>query len=193
MKKIFKNSIVLVLLLSVLSSSATEISSLKNVEDGKTILFLTDVEEGEQLIIKDNLGLIVYKESISKDGNYSRAFDLTALPDGNYNFELDKHLRIQIIPFKVESNAVRFNKKAETVIHKPLVKEIEHSLYITKLALEKEPLKIALYYNNTLIHAETIENTQKIQRIYRLSEGKIGVYKLVFETNGRTFVEKVTL
>ncbi|WP_044401549.1 hypothetical protein [Lacinutrix sp. Hel_I_90] len=193
MKKIFKNSIVLVLLFTTLSSNATEISSLKNVEDGKTILFLTDVEEGEQLIIKDDLGLIVYKESISKDGNYSKAFDLTELPDGKYNFELDKHLRIQIIPFKVESNAVTFNKKAETVIHKPLVKESEQSLYITKLALEKEPLKIALYYNNTLIHAETIENTQKIQRIYKLSEGKIGVYKLVFETNGRTFVKKVTL
>lgn len=184
---------VLVLLFSMLFSNATELASLKNVEDGKTMLLLTKVIKGEQLIIKDHLGLIVYKEIISQDGTYNKAFDLTALPDGNYHFELDQFMRIQIIPFKVTSNMVTFHKKEETVIHKPYVKVQEQFLYITKLALEREPLHIALYYRNALIHTETIKNTQKIERAYKLSEANTGVYKLVFETNGRTFVEKVTL
>lgn len=197
MKKVLKNSIVLVMLFTMLCSNATEISSLKNVEDGKTTLFLTNVKQGEQLIIKDVLGLIIYKELISQDGNYNKAFDLTSLPNGDYNFELDKQMQIQIIPFKVEFNTVKFNKDKETIINKPFVKVKDNMLYITQLALELEPLKIDLYYNAddvlNLIHTEKIENTKQIQRIYKLLKDKKGDYKLVFKTNGRTFENNITI
>lgn len=194
MKKVMKKGIVLVMLFTMLCSNATEVSSLKNLEDGKTTLILNNVKIGEQLIIQNELGIILYKELISKDGNYSKGFDLTNLPDGNYNFELDKQMQIKIIPFRVNSSIVVFSKVDEVVINKPHVRVKDQHIFITKLALKKEPLEIELYYENEndfeLIHSETIKEIIQIERVYKLLKDIKGDYKLVFKTQGRTF-EKI--
>jgi len=197
MKKAIKKNIVLVMLFTMLCSYGTEISSLRNNEDGKTILMLENVKAGEQLIIKDIHGLVLFKESIEKDGNYSKSFDLTDLPDGNYNFELDSYFKIKIIPFKVLLNAVKFDKSNEQVIYKPYVLVKDDMLYITKLNMKKSPLDIKLLYNNgdgyNLLYSETIEKTIDIKRVYKISKEQKGVYKLVFKSEGRIIEKRITI
>ena len=112
-------------LVFTLMMSLTVLASNAKVETKDKSKKLTNVsfkyvEPGSQLIIKDLKGLILYKESIEKYGAYSKGFDLTNLPDGDYYFELDSDLKLVVIPFKVEKNDVEFDKTSESTIYKPL-------------------------------------------------------------------------
>lgn len=164
-------------------------------EAGRTSVTFANVKEGDLLSIKDENGIVLYKESIQHTGIYTKGFDLTSLPDGEYLFELDKDVEITIIPFKVSTNGVEFEKELETTIFKPTTRVEGNFVYINKLSLSEAPLDIKVYYgsgnNYDLIHSETIENTKLIERVYKLDGLNNGAFKIVYETEGRLFTEVI--
>jgi hypothetical protein len=107
MKKEIKKRIVLITMLSaILSYANNPVAIEKTVETENTSLSINNVKQGQQLVIKDYYGIVFYKELIETSGVYRKGFDLTAFPNGEYYFELDKGLEIQVIPFKVHVNKV---------------------------------------------------------------------------------------
>jgi hypothetical protein len=110
MKNVIKNTkkgILMVTMFATLLSFANEAPFYTIKKDAeRTSLTLNDVKQGNLLSIKDDNGIILYKELIQKSGMYTKEFDLTTLPDGAYIFELDKDLEINTIPFTVNSNEV---------------------------------------------------------------------------------------
>lgn len=196
MKTVIKKSILTAVLLSTLLSNANEGSSFipkKEKDIAKTMVIINDVRKGQELTIKDDSGLVLYKELIKVTGNYNKAFDLTELPDGDYFFEVDKDLEIKSIPFSVASNKVVFNKAMETIIYKPYVWLKENYIYVNKLALQEEPLKVKIYYSDELIYSETIKNTKNIGKAYKLLKDVPGHYKVELNSDGRTYYEYFTL
>jgi hypothetical protein len=195
--KNIKKSILMVALMTASLSYANTSSALIVKKDLKrTALVLENVKKGELISIKDDNGLVLYKESIKSSGTYSRGFDLTALPNGDYFFELDGDVQITTIPFIVESSEVTFDKTKETIIFKPVTRLKEDKILVSKLALDLEPLKIDLYYKGNdgtyeLINSETIKNTQTINRIYKLSSHANGSYKVVYHTNRKEFTDYI--
>ena len=188
----------MVALFATVISFAKEVSFNIVNEAGRTSLAILNVKQGNLLSIKDNNGVILYKETIERSGTYTKGFDLTSLPDGAYFFELDKDVEIRTIPFTVKSNIVEFNKEETVVSFKPVLRIKDNRLLITKLALGLEPLKIKLYYETTnygssssfdLIHSEEIKGTKTIERAYKLDKNATGHYKIVFISEGREFVE----
>lgn len=163
----------------------------------KTVVTLNDVKEGNLFTIKDENGLILYKESIQQNGLYKKGFDLTSLPDGSYFFELDKDMEIKTIPFTVKKSEVVFNKDNEETIFKPSTVVKQDLLFVSKLALEGEELEISIYQESNsfystpyeLIHTETISNTKKIERVFKFVDFREGQYKIVYKTEGKTFVK----
>jgi len=198
MKRAIQKHLLLVAVLVTMVNYAGNISlSSDNDDIKKTVLTLNNVKEGQQLLIKDVNGIILYKEQIKKAGTYAKGFDLTELPDGNYFFELNKDVKIQVIPFNVNLNVVSFKKEGKTTIYKPFVKAKNNIALVSTLSLKAKPVTVSIYYDNNgayeLIHNETIENTTDIQKAYSLDANKKGAYKFVFTTEGRTFVNNITL
>ena len=159
----------------------------------RTALTLENVKSGNLLSIIDNNGVVLYKELIQKSGIYTKGFDLTALPNGKYLFELDGDVEVKTIPFIVESQNVVFDKDHEKTIFKPITRLKGDLVYVTQLALFMEPLKVDVYFEDAnvseLIYSETLGNTKTIQRIYKLTGLSKGSYKLVFNTDGREFTK----
>ena len=192
MKNVIKHSkkgILIVTLFATLLSFANEASFYKIKNDTKrTSLTLSNVKEGNLLSIKDANGVILYKESIQSTGTYRKGFDLTTLPDGGYFFEIDKDLEIETIPFTVNANKVVFNKEEGVTIFKPYVRQKEDIVYITKLNLNLERVKINIYgnYNGDfqLIHSDKIENTKIINKIYKFKKGS---YKIVLNSDNKEY------
>ena len=178
-------------------SFANEVSltTIKNDAD-KTSLTLTDVKQGNLLSIKDENGITLYKEFIKKTGNYTKGFDLTALPNGEYSFEIDKDVEISMIPFTVAPEGVSFNKADEKVVYKPVTRVVGNLLYVTKLSLDETPLTIDIYDGSNTsfsepIHSETIENSKIIERVYKLTNLEHGNFEVVYHTDGRTFSKSI--
>ena len=201
MKNVLKNSkkgILMVTMFATLLSFANDASffNIKNDAE-KTALTLYNVKQGNLLSIKDNNGVILFKEYIQESGIYTKGFDLTTLPNGEYVFELDKDLEINSIPFTVKSNLVVFEKENEKTIFKPFVRVKNDFVYITKLALNEEPLEIKVYFSrfdssdSELMLTEKIVNTKIIERIFKLDGLDFGTYKIVMHSEGKQFVKLI--
>ncbi|MGE5944662.1 MAG: hypothetical protein ACM31G_10015 [Flavobacteriales bacterium] len=200
MNNVIKNTKKGILMVAMLAASlsfaneGTPFFKIKN-ESERTLLTLALVKEGSLLSIKNNNGLILYKEIIQKTGIYTKGFDLTALPNGNYIFELDSDIEIKTIPFSVESNNVIFKKDLEKSIFKPVTRVKGNLIFVSQLSLNKEPLKIDIYFegsnNSELMLSETIKDTTKIERVYKLTGLKDGNYTLVYNTEGREFIKTI--
>jgi hypothetical protein len=193
--KLINKSLIMAAMCATLLSNANEGSSFI---PKKEIITINDVKEGQSLIIKDLNGFILYKELIKKSGNYSKAFDLTDLPDGNYFFEMEMDMEIQTIPFNVVSNKVIFEKEKKTVIFKPYVRLKNNYVFINKLALNGEPLNVNIYYDgingsSELIYSETIKGVKNIGKAYKLMKYAKGNYKVELNSDGRTYYEYITL
>lgn len=171
------------------AATATINNDLRPYDEGKMALTLENVNSGNSLAIKDSNGIVLYKELIKTSGTYKKGFDLTALPDGNYVFELNKDLEIKIIPFTVKSTQVVFNKDKSKSIFKPYIRQKDNKVLISKLALNGEPVKIDIYADvdglYELAYSETIEGVKAIGKVYALKKG--ATYKITLKSNKKEF------
>ncbi|WP_158846119.1 hypothetical protein [Algibacter sp. L1A34] len=193
MKNVIKHSkkiLFAVAMLTVLVGNAKDKSSALKKGLIKTALTIDNVKEGNLLSIKDQNGLTLYKELIVESGTYRKGFDLTALPDGDYFFEVDKDIEIKTIPFTVKSNKVVFKKDEEVTVFKPFVREKDGFVYISKFAPNYASLKISIYgnYNNDyqLLYSDKFENLQTIEKAYKLEAGS---YKIVLNSDNNEYTK----
>ncbi len=156
----------------------------------KTSVVIENVKAGNTLTIKDSYNVTLYKELIETSGLYTKGFNLTELPDGDYVFELEKDLEINMIPFNVTSNIVSFNKTDEATYFKPFIKQEKDLVYLTKLNLNEEATSINIYtYINgdyELAHSEKMSKGQIIEKVFQLEEGN---YKIQINSGTKEYTK----
>jgi len=190
MKNLTKKSLIILgLFTSLLSYANDEHKTINEKEPKVTNVSFKNVKLGSMLSIKDINGLVIYKESIVKKGEYSKGFDLTALPNGDYYFELNTDLTIVIIPFNVVSNQVKFRKEEESTIFKPNIRVKDDMVYVSRSSHSESPVNYRIYYqrNNDLVYSEKLESVKNFNRIYDFSTSEKGTYLFVFNADGRKF------
>ena len=196
MKNLTKKSLLfLVLFASMMTYANKEIEAVKEKETKVTIVSFKELKLGSKLSIKDVNGIVLYKESIIKAGDYSKGFDLTSLPNGDYVFELDTELKITIIPFNVVSNQVAFKKEEKSTVYKPFVRVKDERVYLSRLSFEEDPIECKIYFedNYELVLSEKFEGDSQIKRIYDFSTAEKGNYVFVFKSKGRTFTKTIKI
>tara|TARA_B110000093_G_C12883897_1_gene373146 strand:+ start:115 stop:696 length:582 start_codon:yes stop_codon:yes gene_type:complete len=187
MKSTIKKYLVVVMMLGTLINYANENKNSLNTIDGRRVkVEFKTVKKGHTLSIKDESGIVMYSQEIIKPGNYSQIFDLSKLQKGNYTTELEKDFEITIKSFSVLDGQILF--KDEKTIFKPVVRIKDNLILISKMNFEKEPLKVVLYYNDEIILSEnTTDSSDIINRVYRLSKKIKGNYKVIVNTDNRTY------
>ena len=189
-----KKIILVALIFSTLIGYATENTNSIELKGKKTVkVEFHNVKKGQALTIKNNQGIVVYNTNIKDSGNYSKTFDFSSLVDGIYAAELDKDFEIVIKQFYVKDGLVTFLNNKDNKVFKPVIRNEKHILYVSKFAFNKEPLKVTIYYKNEAILSETIEGDQLLKRVYKLSENKSGNYKVIINTNERTYIKDFTI
>ena len=195
MKRLVKTSLVIVVMFATMVSYANEFPLLTK-ERTKIVKNITfeNVKQGSILIIKDSNEMILYKELIEKSGAYSKGFDLTALPNGNYYFELDKQVEIKVIPFTVKASLVEFKKDEEYKIFKPIVYVRGHYVHVSRMSTVQNPIEIKVYNeDNNLVLSEEFEEDKSLKRLYNFSKVKEGNYNIILKSEGRTFKNSIKI
>ena len=189
MKTIFKKHLVVTFMMLVTSINyANENTAVKIVDGKKVRIEFETVKKGHTLSIKDKNGTVIYSQEIENSGTYSKVLDLSKLEKGNYTTELEKDFEIVIKPFTVLDGQVSFDE--EKTIFKPVIRTEDNLVLISKLAFDKQPLKIAIYYNDEVIFSETVTDEKNIlKRIYKLSKEEKGDYKVVINSNNRSYIK----
>ena len=198
MKKAIQKYLLFVAVLVSMVSYPSNDSLLNGDKNIKvTFLKLENVKEGQQLLIKDANQVILYKEDITESGEYKKGYDLTKLPNGDYYFELDKDIEIEVIPFSIANNTVSFDKDNKVTIFKPYVFAKKNTVIVSTLSLKASPLELSIYYKNEgvmeLIHNQQITNLVNIQKAYVLDYSEKGNYLFLIKTEGRTFKNYIKL
>lgn len=169
-------------------------STIINKGAKKTAITFINVKKGNVLTIKDSYGTTLYKELLDHSGIYTKGFDLSELPNGDYIFEMNKDLEINTVPFTVSSNNVVFDKENESKIFKPLTRVKDDLVYVSKLALDNESLNIKIFFETEnedfgLVYSEIISENKMISRVFKLSQK--GNYRIVYHSQGREFIENI--
>ncbi|MCL7761774.1 hypothetical protein MPF19_00005, partial [Polaribacter sp. Z014] len=190
MRTIMKTILVVTLMFGTLISYANnDTKSTNEVAVKRVKVEYKAVKKGHALTIKNEYGLTIYKQVIQSSGTYSKTFDLTNLEDGIYTTELDKDFEIIVKKIEVKEGFVTFLKEENKTIFKPVIRTEGDLVLISKIAFNKEPLKVTLYYDNHVILSEKVEGNKLINRVYKLSDTKKGAYKVVIFTDNRSYVK----
>ncbi len=196
MKNLARKSLVAVGLMMSLSTLANDNElAIKEKETNVTSIRFENVIQGSSLTIKDENGLVLYNESIEQSGDYSKGFDLSSLPNGDYFFELNSELKLVVIPFNVDASEVVLDKGSEESIYKPAVVTKENMVYVSRTAIDESPLSCKIYYadNYDLVHRAKFEEMEEVNKAYDFSTAKKGNYVFVFESKGRKFTKNVKI
>jgi hypothetical protein len=172
---------------SLVSFSNTEIKNNFTNKTKKVKIEFKNVKKGHSLTIKDKNGLELYSETISKNGNLSKILDVTSLDEGDYVVEMDKDYEIVIKKFQVSPNQVILVSDEEKIIFKPVIRNQENMVMVSKIEFEAEPTQIAIYFENEVIFSETVKATTILNRIYRLDLEKKGAYTVVVYNQDRKY------
>lgn len=190
MKTIKTKVLVVVFMLVTLVNYANN-TNFNNALDAKKVkVVFKDAKKGHQLTIKDSDGIALHSENVTKKGNLVKIFNFSKLENGNYTLELEKDFEIVIKSMKINGNTVTFDENAKKTIFKPVIRNKENRLIITKISFDKKPLQVSLYFNNEIIYSETVKGDSILNRVYRLDEEKKGNYRVVLHNNGRSYVNE---
>ncbi len=181
MKTLVKGILVLALLLGTFSSHAN--GELNEVPSFKYL------DKGHYISVSDASGDIIYTGQINYKGNISALFDFSKLKNGIYKVEITRDFEIEINTIEVKDNSVIFLKGLQKKIHKPVFRSENAKLIISKLALNDKDMKVELYYEDDLIHSETVTGDKILNRVYRLDETYRGKYTAIVRSDDCVFVE----
>lgn len=191
MKNLSKNLLMIVMVMtSFLSFGNNEVNTKNSItilKNTKLKVVFKDVKKGQVLSVKSENGTKLYTETINNEGNLVKVLDLSYLENGNYKIELEKDFQIIVNHIKVINNQVIYEKEDNKVIFKPVVRNQDDLLMISKIAFDKEPLQIAIYYKDEVIFSETVKSESIINRAYKLQEDIEGPYKVVLYNNNRSY------
>jgi hypothetical protein len=191
--KTIKKITLVALMLGTLIGYANEDKKDTDNKAKKTVKVEFDyVKKGQTLTIKNNKGNAVYSNEIENAGSYSRTFNISALEDGIYAAELNKSFEIIIKSFYVKNGLVTFLKNKDEKIFKPVIRTVDNILLVSRLAFEDDALDVVIYYNDEVILSETTVG-KELDRAYKLSEDKVGTYKVVVNSNNRNYTREFTL
>ena len=189
MKTTIKKYLVVIVMMLVTSINYANKNTAVKIVDGKKVrIEFETVKKGHTLSIKDKNGTVIYSQEIENSGTYSKVLDLSKLEKGNYTTELEKDFEIVIKPFTVLDGQVSFDE--EKTIFKPVIRTEDNLVLISKLAFDKQPLKIAIYYNDEVIFSETVTDEKNLlKRVYKLSKEEKGDYKVIINSNNRSYIK----
>ena len=193
MKNLARKSLVAIGLMMTLSTFANEKEVTLKGKDNVTKVRFENVIKGSSLTIIDQHGLVLYNEAIVETGLYSKGFDLTTLPDGEYFFELNSELKIVVIPFNVKSNIVVFDKESEESIYKPVIRMKEDMVYVSRPVVENTSLSYKIFYaaNYELVESENFGEMEEVKKVYDFSNSERGNYIFVFKSKGREYTKTI--
>ncbi|NRD18446.1 hypothetical protein HNV08_00180 [Winogradskyella eckloniae] len=181
MKAVFKKIAIVALMLGTFTSYANEIAEVKSS--------YYRVEKGNYISVSDAFGEVIYSAEINNNGNLIKLFDFTQLKNGEYNVEVTKDFEIEVNTILVKNNIVSILDSNKKTIFTPVVRNEESRILVSKLALDAEKMEVEIYFEDELIHTESVEGETILNRVYKLDETLKGNYTTVIRSNDRVFVK----
>jgi hypothetical protein len=191
---LIKNGLLAILGMLVMGfTSATE-PVVRISGDKKIVIKLASVSENAELTIKDLSGFTFYSEFIEKsDVPFTKRFDLSTLPDGNYEVVIDMPLKAISFQFPIVSDRIPMDWVAGVETYKPVFLAKDNKVYVSKYNPEFAPLDITILDNeNHVLLTETLKGESDLLRVYDFSKTK-GEFTIAMESNNEIYTQLLSI
>ncbi len=148
------------------------------------------VNEGDKVSVIDASGEVIFSGHIKHTGHITKLFDFSQLRDGIYKVEIGKAFEIETLSLEVKNHKVVLVANSQEKIYKPVFRTYDGQLIVSKIALDSNKMNVELYFEDELIHEETVEGSENIlNRVYRLDKTNRGNYSAIIRTNDRVYIK----
>ncbi|MDN3491680.1 hypothetical protein [Winogradskyella bathintestinalis] len=182
MKTVIKSILILAVMFGTFTSYANNV-----MEVPPTFNF---VKKGNQISVTDATGEVIYSGEINYNGNLTTLFDFSQLKNGQYTVEITKGFEIEINTIEVKEHIVSYIHANKKTIYKPVVRNVNGKILISKLAINTNEMDVELYFEGDIIHTEKVTEKERntLNRIYKLDQSRRGNYTTIIKSDDRVFV-----
>ncbi len=186
MKTIIKSILVVAVMLGTYTGYASE--TLNVLPTAKL------VNAGDNISVTNASGEVIFNGRIKHTTDITKLFDFSQLKDGIYKVEIGKAFEIETLNLEVNDKNVVLVANSQEKIFKPVIRTEDSQLIVSKIALDSNKMNVKLYFEDELIHTETVEGRENIiNRVYRLDKTHRGNYSAVIKTNDRVYIKNFSL
>lgn len=191
MKKIVRSIATVALMFVVATSMAKEPTLTVTPNSEKSLTFKMDAPSEQTIIsILDLEGTVIYSNNVVAEAVYSKKFNLTNLPDGDYVLKVEDALKVTTFEFDINNSNVIIEKRKENA--KPVFRNIGDKVYLNFLNLEKKDVKVVVYDSNSrVVFKETITDTMLIEKAFNFEKAFADTYMVVVKNGKDTFYENI--
>lgn len=186
---------VLGLLLPNSSFSDSKLDSAAATADKSFRVTLQENAQNVYIRLKDQQGYTLYEEYVPGSVSYNKVFNVTALPVGDYQLEMEYPTKHQILPLIIRSNQVYLDRSQLEVVFKPVVHQNGDKVSVNLLNTKQGPLRVLVYdrQSNELLSQQVLKNDMNLGKQFDFSQAKPGNYLISLDYNNRKYSHTVTV
>lgn len=158
-------------------------------------LVLKDEVANIQIKIKDQFGQVLYKELVENPIAYNRVFNVSPLPAGDYDLELEFPNKHQIIPLKISNNQVKLDTLDTKEYFKPTIRQKGTNVTVSMLNVTRDPVTILIYDKRTseLLSQQRFGKELNVGKRFDFSQVGTGKYLISMRCNNMAYSQTVTV
>ena len=183
------------LISTALSGSATNTLKIETEPSEKSIyLSFKDNQSSNVFIqIKDKIGAVLYKEKVVNQKEFSKKFNLTNLPEGEYFIEVADDLKAIIQPIVILTSNIKITPSKRSEFYKPVFKYKNNKLDINLLANNCQSVAIdVIESHNQIIFSQKFKNEGKpFGERFDLGKLEKGVYNVRIIAGNQSYYKTV--
>ena len=176
------------------NASAVSSDSYGDDEEKVFIVSMTEFKNEVEITIVNAQGEEVYNSSYNNERYTSKAFDVKALPTGNYTLSVKDELREKVAPFIITKDVVEYDVENTTVIFKPTIQQIGEKVHINAIMKNASDVSVVVSNDrNEDVYTATYEGNTSFGKVLNLSELPNGFYTVKLSMNDELYTQKVTI
>lgn len=190
MKKLLKNSLLLVALVTGLNLYAADRVEV-SVDEGQTLII--ELDDIRTVSLEDASGFILFKDSPALDGNYKKRIDFSRIQAGTYFLNTEDLNGVYTTVIKKSLTGISIEEKTTEVVFKPIykVESKEVKFFLTNPAETNATLRV--YDASGELIGEIKDKGYTVNRTLDFSKMPKGEYTFKVNVSGEVFTEKLSI
>jgi len=146
-----------------------------------------------QVQLKNENGIVLHRLVLHNNEIVNKRFDLTSLPAGNYDLEVENETSFTTTPIEVSASAAFVLDADQVMIIKPVVRQNGDLLDIIMPSEDSTSVSVTIFDSNlNPVYKETVNGNTEMRR-YDLSKLGKGGYRIKMRAQGKEFIQFVAL
>jgi len=145
----------------------------------------------QRVILKDLAGVILYEETISTIATPEKNYNLKALPNGEYLFEIHDKSKVTIKPFTIEGEEITLLEESE--IFQPTV-TLKDKVAIFNLLAFQNSVEVKVWDADGLeLFSQNFEDMNSVGKRFDFSTVPTGTYRITTKVKDQYFVDNIEI